>query len=215
MELLVLVHEWQNLIGSFLGAFIAIVGALLVHFTLRILDTKKERKKQYVNLLLILHDLQLFITRCETYLIFRNQKKISFNKIIINSTRNYMAASLIFDIPSIVYDAIQKIYNVADVIKYNLDKSEVIETQKNIDGGNIKYTQKSIICHRYFNSLSFAEHYLEDIYRHFNLIALEIKKLSKRYPYLKFPDNIKLYSQSYVELKIKEFDLKKGKLSGH
>ena len=74
--------------------------------------------------------------------------------------------------------------------------------------------QDSIICNRYFTALSFAEHYLEDIYKNFNFVAKEIKELSNKYTYLKFPKNIRLYTRDYVTDKIKKFNLKRGKLDG-
>lgn len=216
MSFVEFLNAWQNLIGAFVGAFIAISGAFLLNLWLRHQDKVGERKRLFANLLLILHDLQLFITRCEAYLIFKKNQKVSFNKIVIQPAINYIEASQQFDLHPEAYNAIQLIYSVANVIKYNLDKSEVVKTLERKDAdGNRVHIQENIISSRYWNALAFVEHYLEDIYHNFNFVALEVKKLSRRYKYLKFPDTIKLYKKEYVNQKIKEFNLQKGKLSGY
>jgi len=132
-------NNWQNLIGSLIGALIAIIGSVLINIYLQHREKIIERKRQYSNLILTLYDLQLFITRCESYLSFRNNEKVSFNKIIINEKINYLEPSQLFDLNPDIYNSIQKIYKVADIIKMNIEKSEVIQTfQLKMDKNLIK-----------------------------------------------------------------------------
>lgn len=206
-------NNWQNLIGSLIGALIAIIGAVLINLYLRNQERISEQKREFSNLLLVLHDIQLFITRCETYLGFRNKSTVSFNKIVLNDRLNYIESSQTFNLNPEVYNSIQKIYNVANVIKNNIEKSEVVEIHKKKDKDkNEVLVQRSIISDRYWNAVSFAEHYLEDIYANFNFIAKEIKKISKEYKHLSFPNTIKLYTRDYIKQKIKEYNLKSGRL---
>ena len=206
-----LVHNWQNLVGSLIGALIAILGAFLVSIYLRYRDKIKEQRRQYANLLLVLHNLQLFITRCEMYLVLQAKRIVSFNKIILIPSSPYVEASQIFDLNPEVYNSVQKIYNVAEVIKYNIEKSEVIKTQKL----NKEYVQESIICKRYHNAMAFIRHWLKDIYHNFNIVAIEIKNLSTKYKSLNFPKTIKFYSKEYVDSKAKKFKLEDSKLDAY
>ena len=207
-------NKWQDLIGSLIGVFVAIIGSVLFNIYLKHQETIIERKRLYSNLILTLYDLQLFITRCEGYLSSKKESFVSFNKIIINEKLNYIEPSQLFDLRPEVYNSIQKIYNVANIIRTNIEKSEVTQSfrlkknkdflRKNIyiseedlkkqnDTINIDI-QDSIICRRYWNALSFVEGYLLDIYKNFNFAAIEIKKIKEKYHYLRFPKDIKLYS---------------------
>ena len=218
MTILDFINNWQNLIGALIGSFVAIVGSILVNLYINYRTKIREQKRQYSNLLLILSELQLFINRCEGYLNFIREGKVSFNKIVFNNRVSYVAPSQVFDLNSQVYDKIQKIYNIAEVIKYNLDKSEVLETTKyktKKEDVEAIYIQNSIICNRYGSGLNFIKHYLEDIYHNFNYVAVEIFKLSKKYKHLNFPKNIQIYSLDYVKEKVKKYDLKLGKLDDY
>jgi len=205
-------NSWQNLFGALIGAFIAIFGSISLNYYL---TTKNERKRQYSNLLLVLHDIQLFIARCETYLTFRNKSIVSFNNVVINDRLNYLQSSQVFNLNPEVYNSIQKIYNVAQVVKYNLENSEALTTEVNKQNKKEIHTQENVISGRYFRAIAFVEHWLEDVYRKFNFITKEIKNLSNEYNYLSFPDTIEGYTKDYVEKKIKEFNLKLAEIDGH
>jgi len=231
MEWLVnFLFNWQQLIGALLGALIAIGGSIGLS---SYLTKKAERKRQYANLLLVLQDLESFISKCENYFNSQNQNLVSFSNIILNDKIDYISSSQVFDLDSKVYSSIHYIYNVAQVIRYNLENSEAITTsiaKKNnikidspehirlmskltktkIKTGDIEiHTQENVLSGRYNRALILARYYLREVYRNFNIIAREIKKLPKKYKYLSFPENIKLYKKDYVEQKNIEYGLDK------
>src|SRR3989344_5383998 len=199
-EFINFLNNWQELIGALIVGIIAI----FVPISLNYLTTRTERKRQYSNLLLVLHDLQLFIARCETYLTFKNVRKVSFNSVVINDRLNYIEASQVFDLNPEVYNSIQKIYNVAQVVKYNLEHSEAVTTIVKKQKNEEIHTQDNVISDRYFRALAFVEHFLKDIYKNFNSIVNEVESLSKKYKYLTFPKTIKPYTKDYVNQKIKD-----------
>lgn len=230
-----LIKPWQEFIGSLFGAIIAIWGAYLLDLNKDKNEIKKDKKRQYIYLLLTLHDLQLFITRCEAYLNFKNEEIISLNKITISNTNNYIQALQVFDLNPEVHNSIEKMYKIANIIKEHMDRSEVkqvfkqkrykekIKSSLNLDKDDFALQDRiiyvdvedSILCNRYNVAISFIRHYLEQLYEKFNFVANEIRNLSKIDKSLRFPKTIKFYSKDYVEVKITDFKLAKGKLEDY
>ncbi len=204
-NLIGLLYNWQQLIGALVGAIVTISGAVGLN---NYLITKAERKKQYSNLLLVLWDLKFFVARCENYLNSNNKQMVSFTHLFINDKIDYIAPSQVFDLNPKVYGSIQAMYNIAQVIKYNLGHSEAVTTIVKKSKGKEIHTQDNVISGRYHYAMGHVQFRLKGIYRDFNFIAKEIKNLSKKHGYLSFPGTITFYKEDYVKEKIKEYGLK-------
>jgi hypothetical protein len=105
-------------------------------------------------------------------------------------------------------------YSVTETIIHNFDKSEVIHTIKETQKDKEIFTQISDIGNRYDTAVSFIQWYLEDVYKTYNYICIEIKNYSKLNKY-QFPSDITLYSKDYIAKKIKDYKLELGKLEGY
>ena len=233
------INNWQALIGSLIIAIITLISVAVILYKL-ISEQKKRRKEQYNRLLAIIYELKMIIIRCEAYLYFWKKNKKHYNKIIIHDFNNQLAQAQLSDINPKIYNSIKKIYSITEVIMDNLNRSEIInsvngELSKNkiknahlnwinekkedihisLKNINQAYLQLSDIdSRRYSVAISFIQHYLEDLYKNFNFICLGVQKYANKNKF-EFPNDMKRYTQEYVVGKIKDYDLKCGKLDGY
>lgn len=205
-DLVNFLYNWQQLIGALVGAVVAIGGSVLLS---NYLTKKSERKRQYSNLLLVLQDINAFISRCESYLIIKNEGRVSFTNVVINDKIDYMGSSQVFDLNPLVYGSIQRLYNIAQVIRYNFEHSEVVTTIVEKSENKETHTQDNVLSGRYHQTLTLVQYFLRDVYKEFNFVAKEVRNLPKEYGYLSFPKSIEFYKKDYVEQKIKEYGLDK------
>lgn len=210
--------EWQTLIGSAIGAILAIGGSLWVTSRRLKVEEEKNKAKSYQTMIAILYEIKHIIGRFELYLDFKYNKKndipqptISFNRIYTPTYSNRTSDIIIPEISFEVYDGIQKIYTISEVVRLNIEKSYVVKTIKTKEDKQTVYIQERTVSKFYWTATAFMEHYLEDMYIKFNFIYDKIKNFSKKNNF-KFPDNINKYEKKYINEKVKKYNLLKIKL---
>jgi hypothetical protein len=208
MEFTNFIYNWQQLIGAFSGALIAVLGSLLVNVILVYRKDVAERKKQYSNLLLSLQDMRRFISKCELYLESANKGIIPFDKILFNDKINYIDSSQVFDLKPEIYTSIEQIYSIINIISYNFKLSEVLEVHVEKKKNEDIHHQSNVISNKHWDTLNLIRYYLTDVYHKFNIILTGVKKLQRKYKYLKFSGDTNLYKKNYVIKNTNDFNLK-------
>lgn len=207
--------DWQTLIGSAIGAILAIGGSYYIA-SKRVRDEKKkEASKNYSMMVAILFEIKYMTERYEQYLHYKFNKKdekelpiISFNGIQPLNYGNKLNVFLIPEIEVEIYKHIRNIYTLSEVVRNNIEKAYVLKTIKTKEGKNTAYVQDRIVSQFYWVATSFMQTHLEDIYIKFNLIYNSIQKYAKSNNF-NFPREIKKFDEKYVSDKIKKLNLTK------
>ena len=196
------INWWQVFISVIIPLILIGIPLIWNHYK----EKGNERRKQYSNLLFILHELRYFIERYETYLDFKKDNCISFNTIAFGQGLNYMEPSHAFNLNPQVYIDVQKIYKIAQEIMYILEHSEAVTTTVKKKNNEEIHTQDNVLSGRYYRVVAFVEHYLLDSYNRFNSVFRQIKRLSDRYNY-DFPRTLKPFSECYIDAKKEKYGL--------
>lgn len=205
--------EWQNLVGSAIGAIIAIGGSFLILYIRYLMDLRSNNKEQYNKLIAIVYELHRTIGRCEFFIESLQNNIVSFAHIFTPTFDSQWSQIRISGIHPKIYNSIQKIYGIIDIVVYNIDKANVVETKLHKDKeGNTVQTQKSIIDERYRRAIAFIKEYLKDMYKNFNIVYIEVSRYAKDNRF-EFPHDLNGYSKEYVECRNRLYTLKDTKIN--
>ena len=202
--------EWLSAtIGSAIGSFIGVIGAILIaYFKIRS-EKKKEQTEQFYKLIALMYEIKRNIKRCEFFLSERiNKNKISFSTILSLTYKSHWSRINLSELDIEVYINIERIYHLFEFVVYNIEKANVLE----IDIKKKTHTQRNIIHeYRYNVAIAFIMEYLRDCYEKYNEVYNHVLKYSnnKKIEISKsIKKDLEKYSKDYVINQVEKFQLK-------
>jgi len=141
------------------------------------------------------------IKRCEMLIgDFYGRNIISFSTILTPAFSSKWSQISITDLDMNVYVSIEKIYYLFEVVMYNIEKANVIQTEIRANKTVFEtHIQKNIVgSERYGNGIAFIREYLKSAYKNFNKVYKGIKKYANKNKYL-FPNNIEKFNDEYIQ----------------